>query len=479
MGNCVAISDKEHESCTYGAAGLASEADYTAPEGGDDDEVKEAEEGCKPRRLVAFKAIERSYVVAHSQEATALLSTLRLLFIQFDENGDGRLGAAELAALIKDYTTTHGVARPLPAMKQEVETLLLDYDHNGNGSLEFCEFVAMVSNEAAKLQLPEVSASVACIMQRAIKEGGMPWEIGGDEAAIPWADAATWGSLPQGPIKGGTNCWSCPQAQIFKVRGKTYLKVKKKVKSGPPLCRLLAVDFSDAPLGSDMSHLSRHRNSPISRLSSLFLTEEQEQAPSAPPFGFVVNFLVPFNSTRSGTISFYFVRLQDELRDEAAELFAYLMRPELDDNVEGHRKRSACVKVIPIVREGPWLAKKTLASEKPAIVTKKTAPTWYRGVRYIEVSLDCTTSMGASIVSVLRAPLREMVIDMAFVLEGKTEAFLPERILGTVRLSHLDTAQTVPWDVPPYEPSIDQAGCKVSPDSECRKTAGRARSATR
>jgi len=39
----VAVSDKEHESCTYGAAGLASEADYTAPEGGDDDEVKEAE----------------------------------------------------------------------------------------------------------------------------------------------------------------------------------------------------------------------------------------------------------------------------------------------------------------------------------------------------------------------------------------------------------------------------------------------------
>ena len=26
MGNCVAVSDKEHESCTYGAAGLASEA---------------------------------------------------------------------------------------------------------------------------------------------------------------------------------------------------------------------------------------------------------------------------------------------------------------------------------------------------------------------------------------------------------------------------------------------------------------------
>jgi len=31
-----------------------------------------------------------------------------------------------------------------------------------------------------------------------------------------------------------------------------------------------------------------------------------------------------------------------------------------------------------------------------------------------------------------------LVVDMAFLLEGKSAACLPERILGTVRLTHVD-----------------------------------------
>ena len=39
--------------------------------------------------------------------------------------------------------------------------------------------------------------------------------------------------------------------------------------------------------------------------------------------------------------------------------------------------------------------------------------------------------------------LRSLVIDLAFVLQGNSDAELPENLLGTLRLSHLDPEKAV------------------------------------
>jgi len=135
------------------------------------------------------------------------------------------------------------------------------------------------------------------------------------------------------------------------------------------------------------------------------------------------------------------VRREDDLEDGADALFRHLMDPSLSTE-EGNKERAGCVKVIPVVRNGPWLVKRILGAEKPAIINKKIPMDIYRGVNYCEVDIDTTTSSaGNAIISTIKGPLKTLVIDLAFLFESKKPEYLPERLLGTIRLSRIDLSK--------------------------------------
>jgi len=255
---------------------------------------------------------------------------------------------------------------------------------------------------------------------------------------ISWEQVAEFGTLPGPMMVGAEHAWGEPSAGLFKVRGIDYFDDKKKVASGESLYRLMAVDFEEGPVGTDFSNASTTMASPARRFQAL---HDSMEGPNAPAFVFVINFLFKFSSDKVGHMCFYFVRRDDKIDDPASRLDEYLVSEALD-NPAGEKRRTGCFKVIPAVREGPWLVKKALGSEKPAIIAKKIKPGIFRGVRMLELVFDTTTSTaGNSVIGSIKGPLKGLVIDLAFVWEGKIKEYLPERILGAVRMSHLDATR--------------------------------------
>ena len=108
--------------------------------------------------------------------------------------------------------------------------------------------------------------------------------------------------------------------------------------------------------------------------------------------------------------------------------------------------RNAQFKLIPTVVEGSWVIKQVVGST-PVLLGKKIPSYWYRSDKYLEISVDLMSSQAAmTSINLVRGCTKQLVIDLAIVLEGQTTETLPEHILGHIRLDRVDLAKTTPFD---------------------------------
>ena len=124
------------------------------------------------------------------------------------------------------------------------------------------------------------------------------------------------------------------------MRGPTYLADSVKINSGPAICKLVAVDFLQAPVGVSFANVSQSALSPVSKIAEAYSGSDETL-----PYVFVVNFCFQFNSENVGCMALYYIRQHDGPDDAACALYDYLLSPEFDDTEEGHRRRAACLKV--------------------------------------------------------------------------------------------------------------------------------------
>ena len=97
-------------------------------------------------------------------------------------------------------------------------------------------------------------------------------------------------------------------------------------------------------------------------------------------------------------------------------------------------------KLIPSIVKGNFIVKQAVGNT-PAVMGRKLRQPYYRGENHFELCLDVTsTSVGSAIVKLVSGYTKVLVVDLAFLLEGKCEEELPERLLGVVRITHLDLA---------------------------------------
>jgi hypothetical protein len=143
---------------------------------------------------------------------------------------------------------------------------------------------------------------------------------------------------------------------------------------------------------------------------------------------FCVNLQVP--GAKPYSIIFYFVQKGAPARDSVLGKFWHG-----DDAYRAPR-----FKLIPAITEGAWVVQRSVGT-KPLIVGNALKTTYYGGgdERYLEVDVDIgSSSVANSVTRFVMAYLRTLVIDLAFLVESKSEAELPERVLGTIRVCHLD-----------------------------------------
>ena len=228
--------------------------------------------------------------------------------------------------------------------------------------------------------------------------------------------------------------WAEPDSDSFAVRGANYVKDKQKIRAGASVFKLLTVDLIevDAPIMTGICSI------PNERIQMALKQENEGRDSGLPPFVFAVNIVVPGPPYYHLVMYFKVDEGQmDVLMGNVDTSFSKLAHKfffEDDDNFRNHT-----FKLIPRIVEGNFIVRKAVGST-PAIMGTKLKQYYSRcpNNRYFELILDVTSSkIAAHVVSLAKGYAKNLIVDLAFVLEGKTIDMLPEKVLGCCRLMHV------------------------------------------
>ncbi|KAG2524172.1 hypothetical protein JM18_005134 [Phytophthora kernoviae] len=230
-----------------------------------------------------------------------------------------------------------------------------------------------------------------------------------------------------------TKFWSEPNGSGFLVRGPQYLSSKMKVPSARQALRLVNVELYKS--NEAVEHIG---------LSS-FVGEGFDQkltpgTPEDPPFIFIINFMLP-GPPHHSLVLYFTPEDPDELKKNSvfADLCHELLRGPSDEF------RTQRLKLIPRVVQGTWPIREGVGTT-PAILGTKIYQNYYQGKSYLEADYDIGSSTVATgILNLLLGFSRDLIIDLAFVIEAQSAMELPERILGTVRLDCIDLRHAVQY----------------------------------
>lgn len=231
-----------------------------------------------------------------------------------------------------------------------------------------------------------------------------------------------------------TKFWSEPNATGFFIRSSQYPSTKAKVPSQRQALRLVNVELYKT--NEPVEHIG---------LSSFVGFERKDDAtglahPNDQSQLLIINFMIPGPPYHSLVLYFTPEDPTELTKNSAfAELYHEFFYGANDDF------RSKRMKLIPRVVQGTWPIREGVGTT-PAILGTKLYQKYFQGKQYLEVGYDIGSStVAASICKLLLGYSRDLIIDLAFVIEGQTSLELPERVLGTVRLDCIDLRHAVQY----------------------------------
>lgn len=224
--------------------------------------------------------------------------------------------------------------------------------------------------------------------------------------------------------------WDEAIATEIPVRSASFLKDKAKAPSLPSLLEVVHLDLFDVEQAGGYPHISV---APGGVVQELRKAGERR-------FLFVVNFcMAPLQLAcvfaEHGAISASAPLVAEG--GPAGELLRRFVGGMSDD------ERRARFKVIPWVREGPWLVQKAVG-RTPAIIGKKLEVNFFHEAHdHFEVSVNIFSSSAAQrILSLVKGAASALTMEVFFVLEARENQELPERIIGGFRASRGDLTRT-------------------------------------
>ncbi|KAH9686984.1 protein ENHANCED DISEASE RESISTANCE 2-like [Citrus sinensis] len=232
------------------------------------------------------------------------------------------------------------------------------------------------------------------------------------------------GNLRHDDRDNARDCWKLSDGNNFRVRSKHFCYDKTKIPVGKHLMDLVAVDwFKDT---KRMDHVARRQGCAAQVASEKGL------------FSLIFNLQVP-GSTHYSMV-FYFVTRQ------------LVMGSLLQQFVDGDDEfRNSRLKLIPSVPKGSWIVRQSVGST-PCLLGKAVDCNYIRGPKYLEIDVDIGSSTVANgVLGLVIGVITTLVVDMAFLVQANTTDELPERLIGAVRVSHIELKSAV---VPKLEPEI-------------------------
>ncbi|KAL4199377.1 hypothetical protein AMTRI_Chr03g50830 [Amborella trichopoda] len=224
------------------------------------------------------------------------------------------------------------------------------------------------------------------------------------------------GTLKRDDRDNSRDCWRISEGNNFRVRSKHFPFDKSKIPAGKPLMELVALDwFKDI---KRMDHVARRKGCAVQVASEKGL------------FSLAVNLQVP-GSTHYSMV-FYFV---------TKELVpGSLLQRFVDGDDEFRNSR---LKLIPSVPKGSWIVRQSVGST-PCLLGKAVDCNYIRGPTYLEIDVDIGSSTVANgVLGLVCGVITTLVVDMAFLIQANTLAELPERLIGAVRVSHVELSSAI------------------------------------
>ncbi|XP_028791887.1 protein ENHANCED DISEASE RESISTANCE 2-like isoform X2 [Neltuma alba] len=236
------------------------------------------------------------------------------------------------------------------------------------------------------------------------------------EESVPCSYGST---LPKDPTCTVLSSWMEADPSTFLIRGKNYLEDRLKVKAKGTLMQMVGADWLRSDKRED--DLGGRPGSIVQKYATQ----------GRPEFFFIVNIQVPGSTTYN--LALYYM-MSAPIEDS----------PLLESFVKGDDAfRNSRFKLIPYISKGSWIVKQSVG-KKACLIGQALEINYFRGKNYLELGVDIGSSTVArGVVSLVLGYLNNLVIEMAFLVQGNTREELPEYLLGTCRLNHLDASKSV------------------------------------
>ncbi|XP_011089926.1 protein ENHANCED DISEASE RESISTANCE 2 [Sesamum indicum] len=292
----------------------------------------------------------------------------------------------------------------------------LDYDQSENGWPS--DFGSEVySQDARQPKLSTAAVFVKRLHELAVQKKGY---VDLHEMAREDSLSCKYGcTLPKDPTCNLLCSWTETDPSTFLIRGKTYLDDRKKIKAKGTLMEMVGADW----LRSD-----KREDDLGGRPGGIV---QKYAAKGGPEFFFIVNIQVPGSTTYN--LALYYM-MSTPIEDA----------PLLESFVKGDDAyRNSRFKLIPYISKGSWIVKQSVG-KKACLVGQALEINYFHGKNYLELGIDIGSSTVArGVVSLVLGYLNNLVIEMAFLVQANTPEELPEYLIGTCRLNHLDVSKSV------------------------------------
>ncbi|XP_058094495.1 protein ENHANCED DISEASE RESISTANCE 2-like isoform X2 [Magnolia sinica] len=273
----------------------------------------------------------------------------------------------------------------------------------------------MQSQDPCYPKLPTASDIVKKLHDLAAQKRG---QMDLQEAEVEDSMSCSYGTtLSKDPSCTSACSWMTADPSTFLIRGKNYLRDNQKVKANGTLMQMVAADWLRSDKRED--NLGGRPGSIVQKYA----------AQGGNEFFFVVNIQVP--GVTAYNLALYY------MLDAPIESI-----PLLDNFVKGDDAfRNSRFKLIPYISQGSWIVKQSVG-KKACLVGQALELNYIHGTNYLEVGIDVGSSTVArGVVSLVLGYLTNLVIELAFVVQANTQEELPECLLGTCRLNHLDASE--------------------------------------
>ncbi|KAF5205612.1 Enhanced disease resistance [Thalictrum thalictroides] len=107
--------------------------------------------------------------------------------------------------------------------------------------------------------------------------------------------------------------------------------------------------------------------------------------------------------------------------------------------------------------QGSWIVRQSVGST-PCLLGKAVDCNYIRGPKYLEIDVDIGSSTVANgVLGLVCGVITTLVVDMAFLVQAVSMDELPERLIGAVRVSHVELSSAI---VPKLEPDLSATEAK-------------------